>query len=115
MILDRRRPHLVPVHPQHHAIGEAAGKSLEAQLQPAGIVGDVEDERAVAREGEQDLRALEIVRRARAGDSTTSAADERDETQRLAESRRDMVISLRCSAGSAFDRRGCHLALSYAP
>ncbi len=74
-ILDRRRPDLVPVHPQHDAVGEAAGKRLEAQLQPAGIVGDVEDERAVAREREQYLRALEIVSLRVGRDEQKSAAE----------------------------------------
>ena len=60
-VLDRDRPHLVSVHPQDDAVREGSGEALEAQLQPAGIVGDVEDERAIAGEGEQHLRALEVV------------------------------------------------------
>ena len=74
-ILDRRRPDLVPVDPEDDAIREAAGKRLEAQLQPGGIVGDVKDERAVAREREQCLRALEIVRLRMARHEQKSAAE----------------------------------------
>jgi hypothetical protein len=67
---------------QHNAIGEhgrelrearvavfgrdvrrhgAAGKRLEPQQQPHRIVGDLEDETAVGREGERDLRPLRLV------------------------------------------------------
>ena len=60
--LDRRRAYLVSVDPQHHPVREAPGKPLEAQLQPARIVGHIEDKGSVALEGEQDAGVLEIVR-----------------------------------------------------
>jgi len=63
-VFDRRGPNLVTVDEQHDPIDEVAPVEkvrLETQLQPARIVRDVEDERAVARERQQHLRAFEVV------------------------------------------------------
>ena len=93
MILDRRRPDLVAVDPEHDAVGEAARETTRAAASARRIVGDVE--RRTSRRAR--TRAGPACARDRARTPASRAPERRHERieRRTRRARRDTVLSLR--------------------
>ena len=102
--LDRFRPDLAAVDPQHHAIGERPRNRFEPQLQPAG---------SLATSATNEPSRAKVIVTCVCSRSCAEAASpaqpqqhERIRTRRSAQNSQSRRLSLSaCSAGSAFDRR----------